>query len=150
MIRIFRKSKKNKTFKDWYAENKDLLSKKRRTKYQDDKDYREDKKRRRILDYRATRGINEDGTRTLSRNGKTYTVIKVSDLARKIGIKPITLRGYFDRAYLPTWHYDDSKLRYVTMGQVEVVIDFVTLCKDNSASTVVNMLKESIDQQWDR
>lgn len=141
-------AKKKRVFKDWYKENAKDLNKQKKKRYAKDTAYREAGKARVRDKYMEDNAIFPDGSRLVKSKGVRYVAIKLSEAADKLGVNLNTLRGYYHRKYFPTFVFDDTKLKLVTIDQLSVLARFLeTASEDGAAATAISM-KKYLVKNW--
>lgn len=140
--------KSNRTFKDWYEENKDDLNEAKAKRYKTDPNYKEAAKDRVHKKYREEHGIFEDGSRVVTLEGQEYVAFKLSDAADKLGININTLRGYFQRGYLPFVHFDNTRLKLVTVDQIPLIERFLKALETLPARAAADKVAKYINNHW--
>lgn len=111
-------------YKDWYKENKKKLSKKRKRRYRDDRQYREECKKRARGYYNSNKKMMQpkDRFRIRSADNKIYfTIGRVASMInRTIG----RIREYHKSGMIPQPLYFDRRgWRLYTMKQVTLMQD---------------------------
>lgn len=143
-----KKKATTRTFKDWYAENKDGLNAAKKKRYKNDPAYKEAAKNRVHEQYREAHGIFEDGSRIVYLDGDQYVAYKLSDASEILGININTLRGYFQREYLPMTYFDDSRLKLVTVDQLPLIQRFLTAMEKLPAREAAKKTAKYIGNHW--
>lgn len=143
-----KKKKTTRTFKDWYGENKDSLNSKKKDRYESDPAYKKAAKERVHQKYRDDHGIFSDGTRLVHLDGEPHAAYKLSDAADKLGINLNTLRGYFQRGYLPMVYFDNTRLKLVTVDQIPLIQRFLKATKIHSVRTAAIKNEKYIGNHW--
>lgn len=113
------------TFKDWYEENKKKLNAQKKVRYEKDPNYRDAARERVRQKYMEENNIFEDGSRIVHLDGVAHVAYKLSDAADMVEVNINTLRGYFQRGYLPLIHFDDTRLKLITVDQFKLLQRFV-------------------------
>lgn len=148
MVTKREQSKGRRTFKDWYDENKKKLNAKKKERYENDPKYK-DAARQRVRDkYNAENRIFEDGSRVVTIDGVEYVAYKLSDAAEMLEINLNTLRGYFQRGYLPLIHFDDTQLKLVTVEQLRLIKRFIDATEDLTPMQAAEKHSKYINKHW--
>lgn len=117
---------KKRVFKDWYGENSTEVNAKKKKRYASDGDYANQARGRVREKYREDNNILADGSRVVRmNNGLEYVAYKLSYVGDMLGLNNNTLRGYFQRGYLPTNEFDNTKLKLITIDQIPLIEKFL-------------------------
>jgi hypothetical protein len=146
--KVAKKKATTRTFKDWYAENKKKLNAAKKKRYENDPAYKKAAKERVHQKYREEKGIFEDGSRIVYLDGEQYLAYKLSDASDFLGININTLRGYFQREYLPLIYFDDSRLKLVTVDQLPLIQRFLTAMETLPAREAAKKTAKYIGNHW--
>jgi len=134
----------------YYEQHRNTINERRKSKYQEDEDYRQ-KAIERAKEYYAR---NRDKIRKRNRkrsmvvfpDGHTERALQISDLGERIGKKPFTIRTWLRKGLIPDSPLRRSRIRYYTPKMITVVANALpdTFRKDWEA------VSEKIERGWER
>lgn len=95
-------TKESKSFKDWYQENKETISSRRKKLYREDPEHREAVKLRQA-EYRKTHPPLSRAGRSKFKiiNGIKVEVFRIGETSQRVGRDEQTIRGWEDRGLIP-------------------------------------------------
>jgi len=134
----------------YYEQHKEVISEKRRSRYQDDEEYRLNAISRAKDYYKRNRDKirkkNRKETVILWPDGRTEKALQIADLGAKIDKKPFTIRGWVRKGLIPDSPIRRSRIRYYTPKMIAVVARAlpITFRKDWGSIT------EKIERGWER
>lgn len=143
-----RKERETRKFGDWYEENKEALSKKRKKKYKEDKQYRESIKDRTNETYRKEHGILGDDMRIVTSDGEQFVAYKLGDAAEMLGTNITTLRWYSTAGYIPPFKLDGSPMRVITVDQLPLLEKFFDKVDTEAVSSVHLKMGNYLIKNW--
>jgi len=136
----------------WYEKNKDLVADKKRKKYKDDAEYREQIKARARSVYKLKSNVDEDGylVHTAVHKGATRNFYKMSRLLEESGISRGALATMINNGVIPEV-YHSGKQKLFTLTQIRLVGEYVSARKATTTPEslgILGLVKARILQQW--
>jgi hypothetical protein len=140
-------AEEKRTFKDWYEDNKDDLSKRRKKAYRGDPKKRKDAQAR----ARATREKRKAGVpveRVLYREhgGKQVPVYSTGYIASKLGCSPTMILNWEKRTWLPEPIFDEAHRLYLS-HQVKLIEKLYEAVQSGKAKRITTAL-EKVHDDW--
>jgi DNA-binding transcriptional MerR regulator len=134
----------------YYEQNKDEISEKRRSRYHEDEEYRQKAMERAKEYYKRNRDKirkkNRKKTVVLWPDGHTEAALQIAELGERIDKKPFTIRTWIRKGLIPDSPIRRNRIRYYTPKMITVVANAMpdTFRKDWDAIT------EKIERGWER
>jgi len=135
-------------YKDWYAENKATLLKKRKIRYRQDRAYRESVKRQANERYKILKKERRPVDRLSIRDDGGVHFITIGKLAQMIGRKPQTLRVYHINKIFPACSNYDSRGWRLYSPQQAITIRRAFSKFDAGELSSLEEVKSEIIKNW--